>query len=126
VPKFVPVPIFDCKSPGETEVLGLDALDSSRAVIQLLLMLPRWLAGIFRVQQLRALDFIGSGNRYESTTRNINRKPPLRRSDSRWTISVTARIRMLLVARTPARRSHLLGVTTPNVKNRTLTILSTL
>src|ERR1700751_4325823 len=27
--------------------------------------------GIFRVQQLHALDFIGCGHRYESTTRNI-------------------------------------------------------
>ena len=36
-----------------------------------LLLLRSWLPGIFRVQQLRALDFIGSGNRYQSTTRNI-------------------------------------------------------
>src|SRR4029077_17397543 len=37
----------------------------------LLLLRPSWMPGIFRVQQLHALDFIGSGKRYESTTRNI-------------------------------------------------------
>ena len=33
MPKFVPVPILDCKSRGETEAPGLDAIDSSRTVI---------------------------------------------------------------------------------------------
>ena len=45
----------------------------------LLLLRPSWMPGIFRVQQLHALDFIGSGKRYESTTRNI---PELGISDS--------------------------------------------
>ena len=37
----------------------------------LLLLRPSWMPGIFRVQQLRPLDFICSGEQDEPTTRNI-------------------------------------------------------
>ena len=48
-----------------------NALESCRRAIRFLLLGPSWLPGIFRVQQLHALDFIGSGNPYGSRTRNI-------------------------------------------------------
>jgi hypothetical protein len=47
------------------------AFDSNRRAKALLVLLPSWLTVIFRVVQLRDSDFISSGHRHESTTRNI-------------------------------------------------------
>ena len=64
-------PFLECKSRRGQDARLRDDSQNERKSNILLQRRPIWLAGIFRVKQLRAPGFISVGPRQEPTTRNI-------------------------------------------------------
>ena len=64
-------PFLECNSRRGQDARLRDDSQNERKSNILLQRRPIWLAGIFRVKQLRAPGFISVGHRQEPTTRNI-------------------------------------------------------